>query len=47
MRPSPTRLVTPRAGLALTVNLTVPEPATLALFGMAIVGVVGFTRRRS
>jgi hypothetical protein len=34
-------------GLALTVNLTVPEPGTLALFGLAFAGVVGFARRRS
>jgi hypothetical protein len=35
------------SSLALTVNLTVPEPGTMALFGLAIAGVVGFGRRRS
>ena len=33
-------------GLALTVNFTVPEPATLSLFGLAAIGLVGFARRR-
>jgi len=34
-------------GLVLTVNLTVPEPATFAMLGLAMVGVVGLVRRRS
>jgi PEP-CTERM motif len=35
------------SGLALTINYTVPEPATLSLFGLALVGFIGFARKRS
>jgi hypothetical protein len=30
----------------LSVNIVIPEPATMALAGLAMVGLVGFTRRR-
>lgn len=33
-------------GLALTVNLIVPEPASIALFGLALVGFAGFRRKQ-
>jgi hypothetical protein len=32
-----------QVGLTITV---IPEPATLALAGMAVVGIMGFVRRR-
>jgi hypothetical protein len=27
-------------------NATVPEPSTIALFGLGVVGIIGFARRR-
>jgi len=32
---------------SLTVELVIPEPATMTLFGLAMIGLVGFARRRS
>lgn len=33
--------------VALTLTLEIPEPATMSLFGLAMIGVVGLIRRRS
>jgi hypothetical protein len=37
----------PPAGGTSFVNLSIPEPASIALFGLALVGGLGFLRRRS